>query len=238
MAKGIIESVGEQPMVKFIDYDGFGTHQGFENVTEYPFEVGQEVEVWHTTCANPLITKVFVDHKLVVDLPGEYLSLKHEYYMVKGKVEQYREYLRDKMGYPARLAALHPWLRDRLQSIIDKNSDFYKEPMGMGYELFLSEQADLLVRSFQDPEIRRGVKESGALIPDNPTADSFSWHTGNADWDVDNPVDALIAWYALNSKVNDYRYKEQVALVPGWSDGHSGMTAGAAYSFAKHILGS
>lgn len=236
MPKAIVEAPGEPVLVKFIDHDAWGTHQGFENVTEYPFEVGQEVEVEHTDDVNPMITKVFVDGRLVVDLPGEYIKLKHEAYQIENKLELYRRYLKNKFNYAERMAALHPALRERLEGIIGNHGEeFYTEPMGFEYELFISEQATLLIESFKDPAIRQGVKDARALIPDDPDAPSYQWETGTIYWDNDSPLEALIAWYALNSQLNDYRYKDQVALVPGWSDDHSGMTASTAFAFAKWL---
>lgn len=46
-------------------------------------------------------------------------------------------------------------------------------------------------------------------------------------------ADAIDDWWALNSAAHGYDWKAQHAMVPGWSDDHSGNTAGCAMMLAK-----
>lgn len=213
-----------------------GAYQGFENLSGYEFEKDQSVQVERPDSFG-LIAAVYVDGKRVVELPEEYRELKRELYLLESKMKHWKGYLKIKPKLEDRLSALHPLLRERIEGFIEDRGEekFFVEDMGE-YELFIVEQANMLYESFKNPLVRQAVWEAGAKVPNNRTAPSYQWDEGNRDWDVDSPTDVLLAWWALNSKISDYNYELQHELVPDWSNGHSGNTAGAAYWFAKSLL--
>jgi hypothetical protein len=194
------------------------TGQGFENITDYPFVVGQIVETDGGELGSTL-TQVRVDGRLVVEIPLAYQEAKRKLYQAKSKVKAWEDYLKAKPGLHARIYALPPRLRDRLVGFIEEygQDEFFTEAMGGFYELFISEQAAMLVREFSLYDARAAVAAA----------------TGEP---VGTPAEALDDWWELNSQKHDYNYTEQHRLVPEWSSGHSGMTGSAAYYFARSIL--
>ena len=61
------------------------------------------------------------------------------------------------------------------------------------------------------------------------------WALGEAEGDREKAVEVIDGWNRISSKEHDppYDYATQKAMVPGWSDGHSGNTHGCAVMLAK-----
>lgn len=73
-----------------------------------------------------------------------------------------------------------------------------------------------------------GGYELMALEGANALLNAVDRNGGGVEW--------LDWWWSLNSEEHNYDYKKQEELVPEFGEGHSGNTAGAAYSFARAIL--
>lgn len=73
-----------------------------------------------------------------------------------------------------------------------------------------------------------GGYELMALEGANALLNAVDRNGGGIEW--------LDWWWSLNTKEYGYNYKKQEELVPEFGDGHSGNTAGAAYSLARAIL--
>lgn len=106
---------------------------------------------------------------------------------------------------------LHPTLRKRIRRFESQGGnnskfDFWLEDGG--YELAALEGANALLQAAE------------------------FYHPA----DKDRQHKFLVDWWSLNTKAHDYNYKYQMELVPAFGDGHSGNTAGAAYSLAVGIL--
>lgn len=110
--------------------------------------------------------------------------------------------------WQAEVETLHPVLQKRIRRFENKTEpyDFWAEDGG--YELAILSGATALIR----------------------------WATGPDRPEDMTPDEALVWWWSLNSKEHDYDYKRQMEIVPDFGDGHSGNTAGAAYSLARGII--
>jgi len=58
---------------------------------------------------------------------------------------------------------------------------------------------------------------------------------GRRDW-PESPEWRLIAFDAINSKMNGYQYDLMKEIMPEMDDGHSGNTWGAAIAFARLLI--
>lgn len=233
--EAVVESIDNGHV--YVSYVGdFAFHQGFENVSNYPFEINQTVTIERPNDFG-LIEAVYVDGERVVHIPEDYKQLRKDAAQLERHLNNYRRYLALKPKLQDRLDSLHPRLRARMEYFFNEEGEkeFFLDGMGE-YELFIMEQATMLYETFREAATRQAVWEIGALVPNNPEAPSYLWEHGNRHWDVNSPTDALLAWWSINSKIWDYKSQLQYDLVPGWSNAHSGNTAGGAYSFARSLL--
>lgn len=115
-------------------------------------------------------------------------------------------------NWQERVEKLHPVLKKRIRRFESQgesnNSKFEFWLEDGGYELMALEGANALI----------------------------NWATGPGRFGHETPEAAVKYWWSLNTAEHDYNYQAQKDLVPEFGEGHSGNTAGAAYSLALGIL--
>ena len=141
----------------------------------------------------------------------------------------------------AQLDVLYDALPDPLKNRIDRfrkeDPDFrWKEE---AYEMASCAEAGRLYKRAMDPEF--GVALKAAKIK-GPTEEArkkaqWDWETtdGIRDWE-DTPENRLLAFDAINTKLNGYKYDLMKTLMPEMDDGHSGNTWGHAVMFALRLV--
>lgn len=149
----------------------------------------------------------------LVDMSDQYLKDRHEKMVAEIRMKNERRAFVNREDVERRIKNLLPPLRNRLERFLEEDPDFAKQSMGLEYELFICEQAQVLYNVSNDIEWLEAMRDEFGISP--------------------TPNNALDEWWSLNSQKHNYNYQRQYELVPGWENGHSGMTASAAYQFAK-----
>jgi hypothetical protein len=113
--------------------------------------------------------------------------------------------------------------------------DTYTEP----YEMAPVLEAARLLKRVNDPAFGAELKRRGIKAPTEEALALRSYERneghGRLDW-PDTPEWRLIAFDAINSKMNGYQYKVMEEIMPEMDGGHSGNTWSAAVQFARMIL--
>jgi hypothetical protein len=113
--------------------------------------------------------------------------------------------------------------------------DSYVEP----YELAPVLEADRLLKRVNDPSFGEALRARGVKAPTEAALgrSSYQWEPedGRLDW-PDTPEWRLLAFDAMNSKLNGYDYAGMKEVMPEMDDGHSGNTWGAAIALTRVIL--
>lgn len=186
-------------------------------------EVGDVVHIqwdtgnWDNEGWGQTVRRVDWNDETLVNMSDEYRDMRNKIDLYNIKMRNERDAFINYDDRMERLSNLPDLLRNRLQGFLSDDPDFERESMGFAYELFLSEQACELYKASKTEEFR---SETAAATGRN----------------CDDPIDAINAWWALNSAAFDYNYELQYAIMPAWSNGHSGMTASAAKMFAIMLL--
>lgn len=141
----------------------------------------------------------------------------HEQWKKNYRLEQLERYIADGDALKARADALPLPLRLRMARFAAEGGvEFWIEDAG--YEMYALEGCAALLRKVA----KLGYINSVDAPADGPDA------AGAVQW--------INGWWEINSAKYNYDYKRQMEMVPDFGDGHSGNTAGAAYSFAIHLL--
>jgi hypothetical protein len=197
---------------------GWGTFGlGAEELNGFKPEVGDAIIVY--TQGFSQIAGVAIDgHVLRYNTP-EVLAAKHQEFVNANRLKRLEEYVAHGDELKARAEALPAPLRERMRRFADQGgTEFWIEDAS--YEMYALEGAAALLRKVQ----------SLGLVNDIDNTEN------NSDQANDTAVQWLEDWWALNTKEHNYDYKTQMQMVPEFGDGHSGNTAGAAYSMAKAVL--
>ena len=164
-------------------------------------------------------------------------EVDHALWIAEHQERQHEEFEKGK----AQLDALYDALPDPLKNRIDR---FRKEDLDFrwkeeAYEMASCAEAGRLYKRAMDPEF--GVALKAAKIK-GPTEEAkkkaqWDWATtdGIRDWE-DTPENRLLAFDAINTKLNGYKYDLMKTLMPEMSDGHSGNTWGHAVMFALRLV--
>jgi len=171
-----------------------------------------------------------VSYKTQVELDAE-----HEAWVKEYLERQHAEFERDKAKLDAAYEALPPPLKRRLDRFRAADPDFrWREE---AYEMAACAEAGRLYRAAMDPAFGAALKAAGIKFPKDQSKPDFEWteNDGTTEWE-DTPLNRLIAFDAINSKLNGYAYKRMHEFLPDMDDGHSGNTWGHAVWFAKLLI--
>jgi hypothetical protein len=127
-------------------------------------------------------------------------------------------------------------LKRRIDRFRAEDPDF--RVTGEAYEMAACAEAGRLYRRAFDPEWGKALKAAGVKGPKpGLSKPSYEWteEDGTLDWE-DTPENRLVAFDAINSKLNGYNYKLMHQLMPEMDDGHSGNTWGHAFVFARALV--
>lgn len=151
---------------------------------------------------------------LVVDGVTLYYKTKeqsddeHKQFRDNLRLKRLEEYVKNGQELKARAGRLHPKLAERMQRFSEESGEEFWIESAV-YEMYALEGADALIRKVEE------------LYPFNLPEERIAW---------------LDYWWSLNTKKHNYNYTKQKQLVPDFGDGHSGNTAGAAYTLARRVV--
>lgn len=167
------------------------------------------------------------------------LELEQELYVERHKREKAEAFAREQPQLDADYEALPDVFKARIDRRRENNPSFREE--FESYEMFVCKQA-VTMAEWAREEARRGQWTT--------EIDEF-WSNDLTGWKLAYPpstypsseqppnepeLRALYWWNALNSKAYDYDYKRCYEVMPGYDEGHSGNTHGAAVLLARLYL--
>jgi hypothetical protein len=165
------------------------------------------------------------------------LNLEWALYRAQHARAQEARFERERNQLDTDYANLPQIFRDRIDRFRSNNPDFRKEYEG--YEMFVCKQAVAIA------ERARAAGEAGE---NQEEVDEFwaseekrqlATYPRDEPWSlIEGPPEMrwVYWWWAQNSKAYDYDYERMEKLMPEWSDGHSGNTAGAAFTLARAYM--
>jgi hypothetical protein len=168
---------------------------------------------------------------------AEEQKIAHEKWVENYHIRLHEEFEQNKDKLDAEYEKLPTPLKNRLDRFRAEDPDFrWKEEF---YEMASIAEAARLYKLSLDPEFGRALKEAKVKAPTEKAKKKSSWDytekDGTLDWE-DTPENRLLAFDAINSKLNKYNYKLQYKIHPEMDQGHSGNTWSHAIYFARILL--
>lgn len=177
-----------------------------------------------------LLKPAWFQTKAEADAERAAWSTRYHERLARENAESFEKPLPDDLPLP---------LRRRVERFREQHAenpdDGYHEP----YEMAPIMEAYRLLKRVHDPAFGKALKDRGILAPTEGAIRLRSYERtkedGRLDW-PDTPEWRLIAFDAINSKMNDYQYKLMDELMPEMDKGHSGNTWSGAIMLTRAII--